>query len=428
MFKASIGGGAASSSRYRHPLLAAMSILTGVLSLAGPRRRGWSPRCLALTALLMSWSDGPTLADRFSAARAFTGRGGRSYQGFAKALLRGGIDLVERLRRHLVGVLRDRHAALWTIEGWCVFAIDASHFDVPRTVANDAALGVRARSGSLPQIFATVLVHLGSGLVWDWRLARCDTGERAALRALIGSIPAGALLVADAGFVGHECLKAVVDSGRHVLVRLAGNAVLTTGLTGRRDVVALWPRGRDQRCTTPLLLRVIRVRGRRGAQVVLGTSVLDHARLSDASAAVLYRLRWGVEVCYRSLKQTLRRRKLLSASPDRAVLELHWTLLGLLTLGLLTIDRLDPRLTRRRWSVAAAARAVRHAAAARDRRAAHRHMRRLRTAVAGDNSRASKRAWKWPHKKRPRAPRPPVLRAATAAERLLWRSLTVASP
>lgn len=327
------------------------------------------------------------------------------------------------MRLHLAGLIRG-HQNLWTIEGWMLFAIDASRFDVPRTLDNDTALGVRSRRGSLPQLLATMLVHLGSGIVWDWRLTHCNAGERRGMLAMLASLPRGALLVADAGFVGHECLSAVVKSGRHVLVRLAGNAVLTTGLTRRADVVALWPRGKGQERRMPLLLRVVRVKDRRGGEVVLGTSVLDKRLLSDAQAAVFYRLRWGVEVCYRSLKQTLRRRKLLSASPARAVRELHWVMLGVMALGLLTLTRLSPGLDRRRWSVAAAARAVRHAAKARTGAESHRHLRTLQAAVCGDNARRSKQSWDWPHKKNPKPPGPPVLRRATRAELTLWRSLS----
>jgi len=410
------------STRYRHPVLAAMS---GLLVVLPPRRaRRWSALSLALAALLMSWDDGPTLLDRFMSARALLGRRcGGTYQGFAKALARHGAGLVRTLRLHLAGLIRG-HPDLWTIEGWMLFAIDASRFDLPRTLANDTVLGVPSRRGSLPQILATMLVHLGSGVVWDWRLTHCNAGERRGMLAMLASLPRGALLVADAGFVGHECLGAVVKSGRHVLVRLAGNAVLTTGLTRRADIVALWPRGRGEARGAPLVLRVVRVRDRKGGEVVLGTSVLDKQRLSDAQAAVFYRLRWGVEVCYRSLKQTLRRRKLLSASPARAVRELHWVMLGMMVLGLLTLTRLSPRLDRRRWSVAAAARAVRHAARARTGAVARRHLSTLRGAVCGDNRRADKQAWEWPHKKNPKPPGPPILRRATRAEVARWRSFS----
>ena len=43
----------------------------------------------------------------------------------------------------------------------------------------------------------------------------------------------------------------------------------------------------------------------------------------------IYRRRWGIELCFRHLKQTFQRRKLRSASADHARVELEWSLLGL---------------------------------------------------------------------------------------------------
>ena len=188
------------------------------------------------------------------------------------------------------------------------------------------------------------------------------------------------------------------------------------------NVVALWPRGR-QRHGPPLLVRVVRVPDGKGGQVVLGTDVLDRTRLTDAQAAVFYRLRWGVEMTYRGLKQTLERRTMRSAAPTQARLELHWTLMGLMMLGLLTLQRLDGRLHPARWSVAAALRAVRAATRRRTHRQARWSLASLRRAATPDTTRTSKAARDWPHKKNPRPPGPPVLRAATAQETLRFKTL-----
>src|SRR5436309_2513451 len=59
------------------------------------------------------------------------------------------------------------------------------------------------------------------------------------------------------------------------------------------------------------------------------TNVLDDAQLSVEQARELYKLRWGIELQFRTLKQTFGRRKLRSKTPERAVVELDWSLLGL---------------------------------------------------------------------------------------------------
>ena len=118
---------------------------------------------------------------------------------------------------------------------------------------------------------------------------------------------------------------------------------------------------------------------------------------------------------------------MLSAAPVQARLELHWTLLGFMLLGLLTTRRLAPALNPAKWSVAAALRAVRRAAAARSHWRAESELRTLRRAVQTDNTRKSKAAHDWPHKKQQRPPKPPKFRPASDAERLRYQQLTRAA-
>lgn len=68
----------------------------------------------------------------------------------------------------------------------------------------------------------------------------------------------------------------------------------------------------------------------------LVTNVLDKKALTAKSAGVLYEMRSGVEVFYRSLKQTLEKRRMLSRTPEAARCELTWALLGLWLLSLMT--------------------------------------------------------------------------------------------
>jgi hypothetical protein len=63
------------------------------------------------------------------------------------------------------------------------------------------------------------------------------------------------------------------------------------------------------------------------------TNVPGGERLSDAGAARLYGMRWGVELLYRSPKQVMRRGKMLSSSPDNAQVELDWSVTELCLLG-----------------------------------------------------------------------------------------------
>src|SRR5439155_949956 len=75
----------------------------------------------------------------------------------------------------------------------------------------------------------------------------------------------------------------------------------------------------------------------------LVTSVMNPTELSQAQAVEIYRRRWGIELFYRHCKQTFERRKLRSHNADNAMLELHWSLLGVWAIGLHSHHRLVPR-------------------------------------------------------------------------------------
>ena len=410
-----------------------MCELLGAALPAGVGRR-WTPLLLCLCAVLMAWGAAPTLSERFESARqslrAMFPRAklGGTYQGLAKALARSG------LHRALPPPLREatlarsgRHALR---EGWCAFAADGSKFDCPRTAANKRAFGRGGRRGSGPQMYLTVLWHMGSGLPFAWEVGGASASERTHLRRMVRLLPPGALLVMDAGFAGHGLLSKVVGSGRHFLLRVGSNASLLTGLGSVRregpDTVYLWPKRRPRGAPlAPLALRLIRVRVPHKPAVWLLTDVADRRRMSTARAARLYAMRWGVEVFFRSLKQKLGRRKLCSASPGRARVELHWAVLGLWAAGLLAVDAVvrrgrDPLS----WSAAAVLRLLRGAA----RRGRGRAARALRAELADAvrdtyTRRRSKRARRWPHKKRDKPPGDPRLRAATPREVLLAQEL-----
>ena len=86
--------------------------------------------------------------------------------------------------------------------------------------------------------------------------------------------------------------------------------------------------------------------------------LLNSSRLSDAHVAQIYRQRWGIEVFYRSFKQTYRKRKLLAHKADHVRVELDWALLALWSACLHARTWQD--LSCRRLSVARVLRSFRH--------------------------------------------------------------------
>ena len=384
---------------------------------------------LAWAALQMAWSDQPTLAQRFESARVtleqmFPGRRrvGGSYQGFVKMLGRWSPRLLRLLHAHWRRALRKVAGACWTIDGWAVFAVDGTKADLPRTAALEKSFGVAGKDKSRPQSLVTCLLHLATGVTWAAHVGPATASERGHLRRLMTLLPTGSLWLADAGFTGYQLLSRLHHSGRFFVIRAASNLRLLTDLGWQIErqgqIVYLWPDSHRRAGRAPLVLRLIRLTPGRGKRVWLLTNVLDPQRLSDEQAGVFYRLRWGIEVQYRTLKQTMGRRKMLSQSPALAALELRWTLSGLWLLQLLTArSQIETgRVSPLRMSIAQAKRRLR----AMLRQPSHRLRRgdnltrRLRQAIQDTyQRRGSKNARNWPHKKTEHPPGDPRINPAT---------------
>ena len=116
--------------------------------------------------------------------------------------------------------------------------------------------------------------------------------------------------------------------------------------------------------------------------VYLLTNVLEESSLSDAQVGRLYRRRWGLELFYRSLKRTLEKHTLHSATPARAQVELDWAVVGLWMLGMLSVQRMiRRRIDPQRWSVAESLRALWRVMSGRGGRMASRNLVLLSQAV-----------------------------------------------
>jgi len=401
----------------------------------GDGRLRWTARLLVVCAVLMAWDPSDRLKDRFAAARACVvgmyatrRRPGGTCEGFLAALARSSAALLGAVAAHLRGRVREAagSSGRWLVRGWCAFGCDSSKVDCPMTAANEAALGC-CHGKSWPQQLLTTLFHAGSGLPWAFVRGGAKDSERSHLLRMIDTLPTGpdagspagrgVLLLADAGFTGYDLLEAVLCSGRSILLRVGSGVRLLTRLgyaaRERDGVVYLWPDARRKQGREPLVLRLITLTDGRNRRIHLLTDVLGERRLGGAAAGELYRLRWGVELLYRALKQTMRRRKLLSGSPRHAEVELDWSVVGLWVLALMNALAAGGAAPGPATSHAAALRAVRGAMYGRGPAPGD----ALPRAVLDTYRRTgSRKARHWPHKKRERPPGPPVARKATREE------------
>ena len=402
------------------------------------RKLRWNERATAFMAILMTWDGSSTLKDRFYHARdclvkmfPFKRRPGKSYQGFVKARTKLTENTHESLQKHLGQHHKRIARSFWRIGGWIPLAVDGSLFKTPRTKANEAEIGCAGRDKASPQITATVLYHVGTGLPWDWRTGSGKTSERSLLRQMLNKLPEKTLLIGDAGFTGFELFKKFLSYDISFLIRLSSRVTLLTGLVDlgleyqrQGNIVWIWPD--NKRKQRPLVLRLIRLKIKnrskysRGLKdVYLITNVLKNEALSDKQAGEFYKKRWGIEVLFRSFKESFEHRKLRSRAPQQAYDELYWCMVSLLLLAMMSVSAL---LKKKKppscFSVTSALRIVRYSM--RDYRV-WRYKGDIRVllveAVLDQYQRSSsKESRDWPRKKQESPPLPPKIRPATEDE------------
>jgi hypothetical protein len=407
---------------------------------------GWSHRTLVRTALLWAWSASPALTDRLAEATAVMAERDPafraiSFQAFRKRLVRWSERLLDRLLPWLRG--RMRPLGNWTIGDWIVFGTDGSRLDLPRTRSHEGHwLPDRRRRGGRsrrrgnrgtrnsdahleqerPQVFLTLLWHVGLRLPWAWRIGPLNSSERHEFRELLPTLPENALVAADAGFTGYELWRALADAGHDFVIRVGSNLRLLRKLAHvrqRNDRVHLWPDAARRRGEPPIELRLLEFRTERSTVYVV-TSVLDRERLPGAEAVAIYRARWGIEVWLRGFKQTFGRTKLRSAAAHNVPHEVDWSIAALGIAQLWAAERLDRHgVPPDRISTANLLRTLRRTTFGPARPVAVDHRRGLEWSVLKDDydRKAPKTRRRAPRRKRETAPGPPNLVDANATQR-----------
>src|SRR3984893_8768918 len=209
-------------------------------------RRGrawrWQPQPLIFVLLAMTWCAGDSLPERFETARACyvalhqrRRRPGKTCAGFEKAL--GQLPVL--ILRAVANAVRHRIAQVFAerffVDGFMALGCDGSRLACPRTHELERRLGLGKKkkkkkkkadactakkpTADAPQIWVTAVVHLSLGVLWSWRLGKGSASERSHLCQLVTTLPRGALLVADAGYVGYELLAALPAASFFFLIR-----------------------------------------------------------------------------------------------------------------------------------------------------------------------------------------------------------------
>jgi hypothetical protein len=348
----------------------------------------WAPAALVWPSLCWGWGESKNVTDAFQAAldqcRVLGIASLGTYQGFMNAL----VGWTDRLMPVLWCLIHERMRQIgrgfWQIDGWVPLAFDGSRSSAPRTQSNEQALcaahygtgataryrkkqtkGMRRRKNEKnqpqpqkPQVWTTLLWHMGLRLPWMWRLGPSNSSERMHVLEMLerGDFPKNTLFCGDAGFVGYPLWSRILCDGHQFLVRVGANVTLLTEAAdcafGKNGQVLCWPKTARQSGQAPLRLRLIQVKiGKTGMWML--TSVLEPQRLTRRQAAHFYTLRWGVEVEFRGLKQTLDRGKLRCRNSRRLLAEQNWSIAATAIAELFALkEQLTPRRAKRHKSPA----------------------------------------------------------------------------
>jgi len=307
---------------------------------------------------------------------------------------------------------------------------DGSRVECPRTAELEQHLGQAAKDRSAPTIWVTALVHLRLGIPWAWRIGKGIASERWHLEQLIPYLPAAALLVADAGYVGYDLAKRLIQARVSFLIRQCSSTTLYTESRiplqrYREGVVYFWPKRAQRAGHGPLKLRLIRIRARkRKHDLWLLTNVMEPSRLTMAMAAQFYRWRWENEGQFRAYKRTLGKLKLVSRSVRLIHREAEGSLLALqlmLAQGVMAMPRRTP--TAGEPTVCSPRKvllAIRQEMQGLLQRQHVRYFQRLQEAQRERRPRTSAKATRpWPRRKPHKPPKPPTILTLSPQQKAL---------
>jgi len=361
---------------------------------------GWTAASLVRLAIFWVWSSESSLVAAANDAiacvtRVFGDSAVASYQALTNALNRYSSQLLPILCTRLQGLMKECDSGNFRIGLWLTLAVDGSRLEVPRTLKNELQFckppqKAKARKKSKtqkrgrnaiptktrqrqrynpreagPRMWLTMIWHVGERLPWCWKIGPAYSSERHHVMEMLEEqeFPENTLFCGDGGYVGYDFWRAIHDKDHHFLVRVGGNIRLLKSLgyvRERNGIVYCWPNQAMRKKQLPLVLRLLQFKDARNGDVYLVTNVLEENRLPRRQAGEIYRQRWGIEIQFRSLKQTFGRTKLRSRTPERATVELEWSLIGLWMIQLLArkeqIKARDPETL---TSIAAVLRIVR---------------------------------------------------------------------
>jgi hypothetical protein len=237
---------------------------------------------------------------------------------FARARVRLGTEVMERLFRALARPLADERAEGCWWRGRRVMAVDGSTGELADNPELEAAFGGpttnKGRRTGPPQARVVGLVECGTRALVDVAIGRFRDGESRLAVLLVRSITSGMLLLADRNFPSVRLWRLFTKAGADLLWR-AKEPVANRVVSRLDDGSYLAKFGDGKQALT---VRVIEYTLPGSTTIYrLLTSLLDPAMAPAHELAALYAERWEIEICYGELKVVQwALRALRSLTPD----------------------------------------------------------------------------------------------------------------
>lgn len=206
----------------------------------------------------------------------------------------------------------------WRWQGHPVKLFDGTTVTMPDTPSNQEAYpqSCEQKPGlGFPIARIGALIGLSGGAILGYQVTACKgkgTGEQSLLANLLSHLNAGDVLLADALLATWWIIRGAISRGADVV--MAQHGVRITDFTrgqrlGKNDHEVQWPRPPKPKAMTAeeyasypefITMREAGVNGR-----ILVTTLLDPAVVSVCALGALYKMRWNIEVDFRTIKATL---------------------------------------------------------------------------------------------------------------------------
>ena len=167
----------------------------------------------------------------------------------------------------------------------------------------------------LPVARIGALIGLASGAILGYQVVACEgkgTGEQSLLGNLLDHLDTGDVVLADALLATWWLIEGAMGRGADVVMAQHGRRItnFTRGRRlGKNDHVVQWPRPPKPKTMSAqeyarypefLSMREVEVKGR-----ILVTTLRDPKFVSARALGALYKMRWNIEVDFRTIKASL---------------------------------------------------------------------------------------------------------------------------